>query len=42
MKKGIFSMGGHKDGIVAFGNSAEEAGNRLLTALSYSLKNDPR
>jgi len=35
-KKGIFSMGGHKDGIVAFGHSVEEAGNTLLTALAGS------
>ncbi|MDX2457004.1 MAG: class II aldolase/adducin family protein [Gammaproteobacteria bacterium] len=34
--KGIFSMGGHKDGIVAFGHSMEEAGNTLLTALAGS------
>jgi ribulose-5-phosphate 4-epimerase/fuculose-1-phosphate aldolase len=39
--RGIFSMGGHEDGIVAFGHTAEEAGNRLLTALAASrhLKN---
>jgi ribulose-5-phosphate 4-epimerase/fuculose-1-phosphate aldolase len=35
-EQGIFSMGGHEDGIVAFGTSAEEAGNRLLTALACS------
>jgi len=34
--KGIFSMGGHKDGVVAFGHSVEEAGNTLLTALAGS------
>lgn len=30
----IFSMGGHEDGIVAFGESAEEAGQSLLAALA--------
>jgi ribulose-5-phosphate 4-epimerase/fuculose-1-phosphate aldolase len=30
----IFSMGGHEDGIVAFGESAEEAGEILLAALA--------
>jgi len=34
--KGIFSMGGHEDGIVAFGHTVEEAGNTLLTALARS------
>ncbi|HAJ92696.1 MAG TPA: class II aldolase [Gammaproteobacteria bacterium] len=33
-RKGIFSMGGHADGIVAFGETVEEAGNTLLTALA--------
>lgn len=32
--KGIFSMGGHEDGIVAFGATAEAAGTRLLSALA--------
>jgi ribulose-5-phosphate 4-epimerase/fuculose-1-phosphate aldolase len=36
--KGIFSMGGHEDGIVAFGHTVEEAGNILLTALAGSQK----
>lgn len=30
----IFSMGGHEDGIVAFGETAEEAGATLLSALT--------
>jgi len=34
--KRIFSMGGHEDGIVAFGETVEEAGNILLTALAGS------
>jgi ribulose-5-phosphate 4-epimerase/fuculose-1-phosphate aldolase len=35
-RKGIFSMGGHEDGIVTFGHTVEEAGNILLTALASS------
>ena len=35
-EQGIFSMGGHEDGIVAFATSVEEAGNTLLTALTRS------
>jgi len=35
-EQGIFSMGGHEDGIVAFATSVEEAGNTLLTALARS------
>jgi len=35
-RKGIFSMGGHEDGIVAFGQTMEEAGNILLAALAGS------
>jgi hypothetical protein len=35
-RKGIFSMGGHEDGIVAFGQTMEGAGNTLLTALAGS------
>jgi ribulose-5-phosphate 4-epimerase/fuculose-1-phosphate aldolase len=34
--KGIFSMGGHEDGIVAFGETVEAAGNTLLAALAGS------
>jgi len=39
LHKGIFSMGGHEDGIVAFGTTPGEAGKVLLNALakSYSL-----
>ncbi len=39
LHKGIFSMGGHEDGIVAFGTTPGEAGSILLLALakSYSL-----
>jgi ribulose-5-phosphate 4-epimerase/fuculose-1-phosphate aldolase len=32
----IFSMGGHEDGVVAFGSTAEEAGDTLLRALKAS------
>ena len=34
--KGIFSMGGHEDGVVAFGKTVAEAGNTLLSALAGS------
>ncbi len=37
---GIFSMGGHEDGIVAFGQNVEQAGNRLLTALKECPQED--
>jgi ribulose-5-phosphate 4-epimerase/fuculose-1-phosphate aldolase len=37
-EKKLFSMGGHEDGIVAFGETAEEAGDTLLRALEASLK----
>lgn len=33
----IFSMGGHEDGIVSFGRTAEEAGIALLSTLAKSL-----
>jgi len=40
LHQGIFSMGGHKDGIVAFGMTAGEAGNILLNALAKSYAPD--
>ena len=36
----IFSMGGHEDGIVSFGQSAEEAGDILLAALAAAQRID--
>jgi hypothetical protein len=33
---GLVAMGGHEDGIIAFGRSAEEAGHRLIAALARS------
>jgi len=30
---GVFAMGGHRDGLVAFGRAPDEAGDRLLAAL---------
>jgi hypothetical protein len=36
-RAGIFSMGGHEDGIVSFGVSAGEAGSVLLHALAAAL-----
>jgi len=37
-EKKIFSMGGHEDGVVSFGISAEEAGDVLLRTLDASRK----
>ncbi|HYQ73271.1 MAG TPA: class II aldolase/adducin family protein, partial [Gammaproteobacteria bacterium] len=34
LRQQIFSMGGHEDGIVAFGHTVEEAGNTLLSTLA--------
>jgi len=39
-KKKIFSMGGHEDGVVSFGSTAEEAGDILLRALDASRKHE--
>jgi ribulose-5-phosphate 4-epimerase/fuculose-1-phosphate aldolase len=35
---GIFAMGGHEDGLVAFGRTAEEAGRVLLCALARAFQ----
>jgi ribulose-5-phosphate 4-epimerase/fuculose-1-phosphate aldolase len=32
--RGLFAMGGHPDGVVAFGDTAREAGTRLIAALA--------
>ncbi len=37
-EKHIFSMGGHEDGIVSFGRTAEEAGTVLLLYLARALQ----
>lgn len=39
-ERGIFIMGGHRDGIVAFGDSPDQAGRRLLEVLvrSYAVQ----
>ncbi len=37
----IFSMGGHEDGIVTFGASADEAGDVMLAALAQAQKLAP-
>ena len=44
LRQRIFSMGGHEDGIVAFGQTVAEAGNTLLTALTRAqqLRNEPK
>jgi len=34
----LFTMGGHEDGVVSFGNTAEEAGDTLLRALDARRK----
>ena len=39
-QRGIFAMGGHEDGVVSFGRSAEEAGNVMVDCLvrAFALK----
>ncbi|MCB0044546.1 MAG: class II aldolase/adducin family protein [Caldilineaceae bacterium] len=37
LERRIFSMGGHEDGIVSFGRTAEEAGDVLLNTLAAAL-----
>ncbi len=37
-RRRIYSMGGHLDGIIAFGRTAEETGQVLLDALTRALK----
>ncbi len=36
METGVFVMGGHEDGVIAFGRTADEAGSVLLRALAHS------
>jgi hypothetical protein len=36
LHQGIFSMGGHADGVVAFGQAVATAGNTLLAALAQA------
>jgi len=36
LKKRIFSMAGHEDGIISFGKTAEEAGKVMLNYLARS------
>ncbi len=36
-RRGLFAMGGHEDGMVAFGATAEEAGMALLDALAAAV-----
>lgn len=38
---GLFTMRGHEDGVVAFGTTIEQAGQRLVTALADCLATDP-
>ena len=37
-RRRLFSMGGHEDGLVSFGRTAEEAGSVLLTHLARALQ----
>ncbi len=37
----IFSMGGHEDGVVSFGRTAEEAGTVMVRYLARALANHP-
>ena len=36
IETGVFVMGGHEDGVIAFGRTADEAGSMLLRALAHS------
>jgi ribulose-5-phosphate 4-epimerase/fuculose-1-phosphate aldolase len=36
IETGVFVMGGHEDGVIAFGRSADEAGSVLVRALAHS------
>lgn len=38
LQQGVFSMAGHEDGIVAFGSSALEAGQRLISCYAAALE----
>lgn len=35
MEAGIFVMGGHEDGVIAFGHTADDAGSVLIRALAH-------
>jgi len=36
IETGVFVMGGHEDGVIAFGRSADEAGSMLVRTLAHS------
>ena len=36
-QQGVFSMGGHEDGIVAYGENAQQAGTLMIAALARAL-----
>ena len=36
IETGVFVMGGHEDGVIAFGRSADETGSVLVRALAHS------
>ena len=41
-QKGILAMGGHIDGILTWGNTADEAGFNLLALLARAARPTPR
>lgn len=41
LQQGVFSMAGHEDGVVAFGQSAEQAAQRLIATYARALQADP-
>ncbi|KKO43910.1 aldolase [Arsukibacterium ikkense] len=40
LQQGVFTMAGHKDGVVAFGKTAEQAGQRLIAVYALALGRD--
>ncbi|WP_213995201.1 class II aldolase/adducin family protein [Arsukibacterium sp.] len=40
LQQGLFCMAGHEDGVVAFGSTAAEAGQRLITCYAAALSPD--
>jgi ribulose-5-phosphate 4-epimerase/fuculose-1-phosphate aldolase len=40
LQQGVFTMAGHEDGVVAFGSSADQAAQRLISVYAAALKRD--
>lgn len=40
LQQGVFTMAGHEDGVVAFGRSADQAAQRLISVYAAALKRD--